>query len=75
MVLPRCFREFPRPRRVTSPAGNLTTFFADQLGTWDAHARRKLDEALPQEVLEERMKGLMGLDGWFFSHMNYIIYT
>ena len=66
---------FPKAQKGYQPAGNLTTFFADQLGTWDAHARRKLDEVLPQEVLEERMKGLMGLDGcFFFSYELYYIY-
>eukprot|EP00435_Cladocopium_sp_Y103_P009665 s1508_g2.t1 len=44
--------------------GNLTTFFAGQLGTWDAHARRKLDEALPQEVLEERLQPMLVLHGF-----------
>ena len=32
----------------------MTTFFAGQLGTWDAHARAQLDEPLSPEVLEVR---------------------
>ncbi|CAJ1440224.1 unnamed protein product [Effrenium voratum] len=44
--------------------GNLTTFFAAQLGTWDARARAQLDEPLPPQVLEERLQPLLVLHGF-----------
>ena len=44
--------------------GNLTTFFAAQLGTWDARARAELDEPLAPEVLKERLQPLLVLHGF-----------
>ncbi|CAE7942986.1 DRC2 [Symbiodinium necroappetens] len=44
--------------------GNLTTFFAAQLGTWDARARAELDEPLTPEVLKERLQPLLVLHGF-----------
>lgn len=45
-------------------AGNLTTFFAAQLGTWDARARAQLDEELPASELQARLPGLLVLHGF-----------
>ena len=44
--------------------GNLTTFFAAQLGTWDARARAELDEPLTPEVLKQRLQPLLVLHGF-----------
>ncbi|CAK9061079.1 Dynein regulatory complex subunit 2 (Coiled-coil domain-containing protein 65 homolog) (Flagellar-associated protein 250) [Durusdinium trenchii] len=44
--------------------GNLTTFFAAQLGTWDAHARAQLDQPMSRELLEERLQPLLVLHGF-----------
>lgn len=62
-ILLRVYRVASTPRYKLcirrNEQGNLTTFFAGQLGTWDAHARAQLDEPLSPEVLEVG-KG----DGW-----------
>ena len=44
--------------------GNLTTFFAAQLGTWDARARAELDEPLAPDVLRQRLQSLLVLHGF-----------
>ncbi len=55
-ILLRVYRVASTPRYKLcirrNEQGNLTTFFAGQLGTWDAHARAQLDEPLSPEILE-----------------------
>ena len=66
---------FPKAQKGYQPAGNLTTFFADQLGTWDAHSAEKAGWSAAAGGPGGTYEGADGAGRlFFFSYELYYIY-